>query len=95
MKHTRKVLPAIIVLSLLLSLAGFGSPVFADDSQGENLASDRLIVQFESGTSESDMAQVHQEVGGKLETTIPELGVQVVTVPQHLSFPKSRAYRSL
>jgi len=94
MKHTRKVLPAIIVLSLLLSLAGFGSPVFADDGQGGSFASDRLIVQFEPGTSESDMAQVHQQVGGKVEVTIPELGVQVVTVAQHLGFLKSQAYRS-
>jgi len=94
MKQTWKATSIIIAVSLLISLAGFASPLFADDSQEESLASDRFIVQFEPGMSGSDMAQVHQQLGGELEASIPELGVQVVSVPHHERFSKSQAYRS-
>jgi len=94
MKQTWKATSIIIAVSLLISLAGFASPLFADDSQEESFASDRLIVQFELGMSGSDMAQVHQQLGGELEASIPELGVQVVSVPHHERFSKSQAYRS-
>lgn len=94
MWHARKCLPLIIILSLLLSVAGFASPAFADDGQGKSLASDRLVVQFEPGTSSSEIAKVHQRVGGKVDATIPEINAQVVTVSRYQKFFKSCLYRS-
>ena len=94
MNHTWKAASIAIAVGLLISLAGFASPLSADDSQEEGLASDRFIVQFEPGTSSSDMARVYQEFGGKLELAIPELGVQVVSVPHQLISQRSAAYRS-
>jgi len=95
MKHTWKATSIIIAVSLLISLAGFASPLSADDSQEEDLASGRLIIQFEPGTSSSDRARIYRQLGGKLEAAIPELGVQVVSVPQYLVSHKFGACRSI
>ena len=88
-----KSLPIIIVFSLVLSLAGYASPAFADDGQGKTGVSDRLIIQFDSGTSWSEMIRVHQQVGGKVVKTIPQINSQVVTVPKGQRFLKSWVYR--
>jgi len=93
MKHAWKLTSIIIALTLLLSLAGSASPAFADDGQEESFASDRLIIQFDSGTSWSEIIKVHQQVGGKVVKTIPQINSQIVTVPKGQKSFKMWVYR--
>ncbi|MBN2187429.1 MAG: peptidase S8, partial [Dehalococcoidia bacterium] len=93
MKSIWKLSTIVIILSLLLSVAAFASPISAATGQNSNPASQRLLVQFKPGTSWSDMARVHRHLGGKLGGIIPEIGVQVVDVPAGRGFIKSQAYR--
>jgi len=93
LKSIWKLSTIVIILSLLLSVAAFASPASADRKQHGNPASQRLLVQFEPGTSWSDMARVHRRAGGSLTGTIPGIGVQVVAVPTGKGFFKSQVYR--
>jgi len=77
----------------VLSLAGSASPALADDGQGKSGVSDRLIIQFDSGTSWSETIKVHQQVGGKVVKTIPQINSQVVTVPKGQQSFKMWVYR--
>jgi thermitase len=82
-----------MVLGLLVSIVGFTSPVSTVDAKGNSIALDRLLVKFEPGISGNDKAQVHSQMGGKVESIIPGIGVHVVTVPRGQGATKSAAYR--
>ena len=82
-----------MVLGLLVSIVGFTSPLSTVDAKGNNVATDRLLVKFEPGMSGNDKAQVHSQLGGKIEAVIPGIGVQVVSVPRGQGAIKSAAYR--
>ena len=55
---------------------------------------ERLLVQFQPGTSLNDMVQVHKREGGKVEATLSQIGVQVVTIPQGQRASKMASYRA-
>ncbi len=82
-----------IVLGFLFSLIAFVPFVSADDGQNGNPPPERLLVQFQPGTSLNDMAQVHKREGAKVEATLSQIGVQVVTIPQGQRASKMASYR--
>lgn len=79
--------PALFAAALLLLLA-FGRPgttaAFATGSDlgepGVDYVDGRLLVQFAPGTSAAARAAAHARAGGRVERTIPAIGVQVVNV---------------
>ncbi|MDR9459628.1 MAG: hypothetical protein RI591_05720, partial [Dehalococcoidia bacterium] len=73
MTRMRKLLTIVIVLGLVVSIIGFALPASTVDAKSNNSAADRLIVKFEPGMSGNYMAQVHSQVGGKIESVIPGL----------------------
>jgi thermitase len=83
-----------IVLGFLFSLIAFVPFVSADDGQNGTPPPERLLVQFQPGTSLNDMAQVHKREGAKVETTLSQIGVQVVTIPQGQKGSKMASYRT-
>jgi len=93
MNRMWKLLTIVMVLGLLVSIIGFALPVSTVDAKSDNSAADRILVKFEPGMSGSAMVQVHSQVGGKVESIIPGIGVQVVTVPRGQGATKSAAYR--
>jgi len=93
MNRMWKLLTIVMVLGLLLSIVGFAAPVSTVDAKGNNTIADRLLVKFEPGMSGNDKAQVHSQVGGKVESVISGIGVHVVTVPRGQGATKSAAYR--
>jgi len=93
MNRMWKLLTIVMVIGLLVSIVGFASPVSTVDAEGRSMAADRLLVKFEPGMSGNDKAQVHSQVGGKVESVIPGIGVHVVTVPHGQGVTKSAAYR--
>jgi len=97
MNRMWKLLTIVMVIGLLVSIVGFASPLSTVDAKDNNSAADsaadRLLVKFEPGMSGNDKAQVHSQVGGKVESIIPGIGVHVVTVPRGQGATKSAAYR--
>jgi len=93
MSRIWRLLTIVMVLGLLVSIVGFASPLSTVDAKGNNLATDRLLVKFEPGMSGNDRAQVHQRIGGKVESIMPGIGVHVVSVPRGQGATKSAAYR--
>jgi len=93
LKSAWKLPTVAIALSLLLGLMGFASPVSADNGKRGQLPPTRLVVQFEKGTSPSEVALVHRQAGGKVEGLITKIGAQVVTVPAERGASSLRAYR--
>ena len=93
MNRMWKLLTIVMALGLLVSIIGFASPVPTVDAKSNDSAADRLLVKFEPGMSGNDKAQVHSQVGGKVETIIQGIGVNVVTVPHGQGATKSAAYR--
>jgi len=83
-----------IVLGFLFSLIAFVPFVSADDGQNGNPLPERLLVKFQPGTSLSDIAQVHKREGGRVEATLSQIGVQVVTIPQGQRASKMASYRT-
>jgi thermitase len=83
-----------IVLGFLFSLVAFVPFASADDGQKGNPLPERLLVKFQPGTSLNDMDQVHKREGGKVEATLSQIGVQVVTVPQGQRASKMASYRT-
>jgi thermitase len=52
------------------------------------------MVSFEPGTSRPLAARIHRQLGGQVTTTIPGIGVQVVTVPEGEAMAMDKAYSS-
>jgi len=93
MRHVRKVAIIIFVLAFLFGAAGVSASVAADNGQNNYALPDRLLIQFKQGTNANIMAQVHARAGGKFESIIPRVGVQVITVPAGWGTATLAAYR--
>lgn len=51
-----------------------------------------IVVRFKPGTTPWEMAMVHGRAGGRVNATIPAIGVQVVTVPARTAAARMRSY---
>jgi thermitase len=90
----RKSIVALVVAILLIST--FPSIVFAAPMFGStpipDFLSQQILVKFKPGTTLPQAAQIHRQMGGQVEETIPDIGVQVVTVPKGQAMAKAKAY---
>src|SRR5450756_224616 len=78
-KVVRRGLPLILVA--FLALAGVGAAPPVDRGNAASDAPDRILVKFQPGTDAATAAAVHRQNGGLVIDTIPDIVVQVVTVP--------------
>jgi thermitase len=92
----RKTIVALAVAILLIS--SFPTIVFAtppdNPAPASAFASEQILVKFKPGTSLPEVAQIHRQLGGQAKETIPDIGVQVVTVPEGQAKEKAKAYSS-
>lgn len=75
-----------MVLALLLAsgaaLLNAGTPNTAlAQTPPESFVPGEVLVKFEPGTSGQQVAEAHRRNGGQVQQTIPNIGVQVVSVP--------------
>ena len=78
-KVVRRGLPLILVA--FLALVGVGAAPPVDRGNAASHALDRILVKFQPGTDAATAAAVHLQNGGSVIDTIPDIGVQVVSVP--------------
>jgi thermitase len=93
----RKTIVALVVAILLIS--SFPTIVFAAPPDNTAPVSDfsssqQILVKFRPGTDLPDVAQIHRRLGGQVRETIPDIGVQVVTVPKGQATERVKAYRA-
>jgi thermitase len=84
---------AIVLLSLILP-SGVSAASVNGTGATANSASENIIVRFKSNAMQADIEQIHQYHGGHIKKIIPELGVQVITVPAGQGKEKVKAYRA-
>jgi thermitase len=90
----RKAIVGLVVAILLIPT--FPSIVFAAPQFGStpvpDFLSQQILVKFQPGTTLPEAAQIHRQLGGQVKQTIPDIGVQVVTVPRGQAMAKAKAY---
>ncbi|MFC1870809.1 S8 family serine peptidase [Chloroflexota bacterium] len=92
MKLFRYSLVLLSTFTLVFGLFGGTTPTLAAGNGPDDNSIERLLVQFEPGTSWNEMATVHRQVGGQVERIILGIGVNVVNVHAPDKAAKMRAY---
>ncbi len=93
-----KALPAmLLVISIFLITATYGAPLSADE--GSPLADapyvpGRIMVKFKEGLSPASLVQVHARHNAVVEEEIPQIGVQILSVPPSEIEAKIAAYKA-
>ena len=83
---------AILLMSTLPTIVLAGSP--DNPAAGPGCSPEQILISFEPGTSRPLAARIHRQLGGQVTTTIPGVGVQVVTVPEGRAMAMDKAYSS-
>jgi thermitase len=81
---------ALLVASFLVSPLAWSAP---PASEPPAFSPDTVLVAFQPSTSGAEMSAAHSQAGGRVQRTIPGIGVQVVTVPVGTVFDALQLYR--
>jgi thermitase len=94
--HIKKMVVALAAGILLIS--SFPTVLFAapPDNAGpvSDFSSEQILVKFKPDVGLPEAAEIHRQLGGQVKETIPDIGVQVVTVPKGQEKAKAKAYSS-
>lgn len=87
----------LLIISILLTTAAYGTPLSADE--GSPLADapyvpDRIVVKLKEGISSAYMAQLHASQKAMVVGEIPQIGVQILSVPSGEVEARIAAYRA-
>jgi thermitase len=83
---------AIVLMSSLSTIAFAAPPDTAGPAP--DFPSQQILVKFKPDVTLPEAAQIHRQLGGQVQGTIPGIGVQVVTVPKGQEMAKIKAYSS-
>ncbi len=83
-RRSKALLALLLTISIFLTTAVYTAPVSADE--GSPLADvsyvpDRIVVKFKEGLGSAQMAQLHASQGTKVVAEIPQMRVQILSVP--------------
>lgn len=80
----------IVVCALLFPTSILASPA----SSASTAVEGKILVKFNQKASASEIALIHRQNGGQIKEVIPQIGVQVITVPARKVTEKVKAYRA-
>jgi thermitase len=83
---------AIVVMSSFSTIAFAAPPDTAGPAP--DFSSQQILVKFKPDVTLPEAAQIHSQMGGQVQGTIPGIGVQVVSVPEGQEIAKVKAYSS-
>jgi thermitase len=92
----RKTIIASVIGILLISsfpTIVFGAPL-DNPAAVPDFSSQQILVKFKPDVTLPEAAEIHRQLGGQVKETIPDIGVQVVTVPRGQAMAKAKAYSS-
>ncbi|HID86348.1 MAG TPA: peptidase S8 [Anaerolineae bacterium] len=85
----------LLVISIFLTTAVYGAPASADEgSVPAPYAPDRIVVKFKEGLNPAQVAQLHASQGATVVDEIPQIGVQILSVPPGQVEAKIAAYQA-
>ena len=96
-RRDKALLATLLVISIFLTTAVYGAPVSA--AEGSPLANaayvpDRIVVKFKEGLGSTHVAQLHASQGTTAVAEIPQIGVQILSVPAGEVEAKIAAYKA-
>jgi thermitase len=96
-RKSKALLTLLLVISIFLTTAVYGTPLSADE--GSSLADapyvpGRIVVKLKEGLSSAYVTQLHASQGTTVVGAIPQIGVQILSVPSGEIEVKIAAYRS-
>jgi thermitase len=96
-QRSKALLALLLMISIFLTTAVYGAPLSADE--GLPLADapyvpDRIVIKFQEGLRSADMIQLHASQGAAVVAEIPQIGVQILSVPPGEVEAKIAAYRA-
>jgi thermitase len=71
----------LLVISIFLTTAAYGAPVSADEGLPLAYMPDRIVVKFKEDLKSTQVAQLHAGQGTTVVAEIPQIGVQILSVP--------------
>jgi thermitase len=90
----RKLIVALAAVVLLISsfpaIVSAGPP--GNTGPVSTPSSEQILVKFKPDVTLPEAAEIHRQLGGQVKETIPDIGVQVVTVPKGQEIAKVKAY---
>jgi thermitase len=93
MNMRKLIVASAVVVLLISSLPAIVSAAPPDNTAPvPSFSSQQILVKFKPGVSLPEAAEVHRQLGGHVKETIPDIGVQVVTVPKGQEMAKVKAY---
>jgi thermitase len=87
----------LLIISILLTTAAYGTPLGADEASplaDAPYVPDRIVVKFKEGLSPAYVAQLNAGQGATVVGEIPQIGVQILSVPSGKVEAKIAAYRA-
>lgn len=96
-RRSEALLALLLAVSIFLTTAAHGVPLSADE--GPPLADapyvpDRIVIKFQEGLRSADMIQLHASQGAAVVDEIPQIGVQILSVPPGEVEAKIAAYKA-
>ena len=96
-RRNKALLAMLLVISIFLTTAVYGAPVSADEGSplaNASYAPDRIVVKFKEGLSSAHVAQLNASQGVAVVDEIPQIGVQILSVPPGEVEVKIAAFRA-
>jgi thermitase len=96
-KRSKALLVLLLVSSIFLTIVVYGAPVSADGGLplvDAPYMPDRIVVKFKEGLNSAHMAQLHASQEAVVVDQIPQIGVQILSVPPGEVEAKITAYRA-
>jgi thermitase len=87
----------LLVISIVLTTAVYGAPLSTAEETllaGASYVPGRIVVKFKEGSSLASLAQVHARYNAVVKEEIPQIGVQVLSVPPGEVEAKIAAFRA-
>ena len=92
MKRTMTLLISALLVMFLLFPANTSAKTPDIPGAALGFSAEEILIKFKPGTGPADIAETHRQLGGRVKKNIPEIGVQVVTIPAGKAIEKAKAY---
>jgi len=96
-KRSKALAIILLVISIFLTTAVYGAPVSADAGSPPTdvpYAPDRIVVKFKEDLKSAHVAQLNARQGTTVVAELPQIGVQILSVPPGEVEAKIAAYRA-
>ena len=88
------ILASFLIFWLVKSLLTSEKELPIIEKDGAKYISNEILVSFKPETKPEMIAEIHEQIGGEIKETIPQIGVEVIEVPAKKLQEKLEAYQN-